>query len=67
MKPQLLVQHQPQVALTHRGENRCVGDGVGGEVLKLDSVMTEERPHEVAWGRLEPVAMELDEGDHRNI
>jgi len=64
MKPQLLVGHHAQVTLAPSDENRRVGDGVGGEMLKLDPIMMEERPHEVTWGRSKPVAMELDEANH---
>ena len=58
------MRHHPQVALTHYGEDRRIGDGVGGEVLELSLVVVEKRPHEAARGRSEPVAIELDEGNH---
>ena len=64
MEPQLSVGHHTQVSLTHHGENRRIGDGVGGEGSKLDPIVMEERPHEAAWGISKPVAMELDEADH---
>ena len=63
VKPQLPVRHHAQVAFAHRGEDRSGRDRVRGEVLKLDSIMMEERPHEVARRRPEHVAVELDEGD----
>jgi len=34
-----------------------------GEMLELDAVVVVERPHEAAWRRSEPVAVELGEGD----
>jgi hypothetical protein len=45
---QLLVWHHPQVALTQHGRNHCFGDDIGGEVLKIDPIVMEERPHEAA-------------------
>ena len=43
------VRHHPQVALTHRGKDRRDSDDVWGEMLKLDTVVEAERPHEAAW------------------
>jgi len=57
------VGHHDQVALTHHGENRHIGDGVGGEVLQLDPVVMEERPHEAICGGAETVAMEFHEAN----
>ena len=63
MEPQVSVRHHPQVALTHRGKDRRNGDGIWGEVLKLNTVVVAERPHEAAWQGSEAVAVELGEGD----
>jgi len=64
VKPQLLVWHHPQVPFTYRGEDHHGGNRVEGEMLELDPVVVEDRPHEAARGRSEPVSMKLDEGHH---
>lgn len=52
-----------QVALTYGGKYHLVEDSIGGEMLHLDPVMMEDRPHEAAWGRTKAMAMKLDKTD----
>ena len=63
VKPQLLVRHHPEVALTHRSKNRRGGDGVWQKMLKLYAVVVAEHPHEAAQRRAQAVAVELSEGN----
>ena len=64
VKPQLLVQHHPEEALTHRSKNRHGGDGIWRKMLKLYAVVVAERPHEAARRRAQAMAVELGEGNH---
>jgi hypothetical protein len=57
------VRHHPQVALTHRSNDHCSGDGVGGEVLELDAIVMAQHPHEVTQRGTEAVTVELGKGD----
>jgi len=64
VKPQLLVQHHPEEALTHHSKNRHDGDGIWRKMLKLYAVVVAERPHEAARRRAQAMAVELGEGNH---
>ena len=64
MEPQILVRYHPEVALTHRCENRHGGDGVRRKMLDLHTVIVVERPHKMARRGAQAVAVELGEGDH---
>ena len=59
VEPQLPVGHHPQMALTHRGEDRRDGDSVWGEVLELHPLMEADRPPEAARRSAQAVAVEL--------
>jgi hypothetical protein len=55
----------PEVTLVDHNVNRCLGYGVGVEVVQLHPVVVQERPHEVAHRHFEPLLMEGDEADHK--
>jgi hypothetical protein len=54
----------PQELLIDGGEDGCLGDGVGVEVVKLQPVVVQERPHEAARRHSNPPLMEQGEADH---
>ena len=53
--------HHPQIALTHRDEDRRDGDGVRGKMLELHSIVEAEGPHKATRGSTQAMAVELGE------
>lgn len=58
------MRHCPQIALTNHDKDGSVRDGIGGEMLELDTIVVDERPHEPARGTSEPVVVKFDEANH---
>jgi hypothetical protein len=62
--PQILVNFDPQKTLTNRREDGRLRNGVWVEVVQLQPVVVQERPHKAARWHSEPLLMESDEANH---
>jgi hypothetical protein len=54
----------PQVPLANHGEDGCLGDWVGVEIMKLHPVVAREHPPKKTRRQSEPPLMEGGEGHH---
>jgi hypothetical protein len=64
MDPQVLVGLDPQEPLIDGGEDGCLRDGVGVEVVQLHPIVVRQRPHEAAHRNSETSFMERGDADN---